>query len=431
MRSINVGIIGAGTVGSGVWELLSKNSGLIENKSGIVVRILLVADKDTARKKALGIPDRVFTKTVEDVIANPEIDIVVELIGGTTDAHKLIIQAANNGKHIVTANKALLAKHGAEILNSVMKNSVELGFEASVGGGIPIIKTITESLIGNRITKLIGILNGTSNFILTKMTREGLGFAKALKAAQELGFAESDPLLDISGGDARHKITILSSLAFNTLIDHDRVYVEGIDKIDIRDIQYAGEFGFITKLLAVGELMDDGILVKVHPALVRMDNPLAAVMWEDNAVMVYSDFLGKSMYYGKGAGALPTASAVVADILDIAWRVVNRGEYNRNRYTFFRNLPQLDFSVNRTRYYFRFNVLDRPGILSRISGVLGDNNISIASVIQKEAEEKHEHVPLVMMTHMALEADVQKAISKIDAFGEVEGKGTIIRVMEE
>ncbi|UCB46365.1 MAG: homoserine dehydrogenase [Spirochaetota bacterium] len=431
MRSINIGIIGAGTVGSGVWELFSLNKDLIENKSGMVIKIMRIADKDNKKKKTLGIPDRVFTNSAEDVISDPDVDIVVELIGGTTDARECIIKAASNGKHIVTANKALLAKHGIEILTSVMKNEVELGFEASVGGGIPIIKTINEALIGNRITRLIGILNGTSNFILTKMTREKLGFTQALKIAQEMGFAEADPTLDISGGDARHKITILSSLAFNTMIDHDKVYMEGIDKIDIKDIQYAEEFGFVTKLLAVAELLDAGILVRVHPTLVSRDNPLAAVMWEDNAVMVHSDFLGKSMYYGKGAGAKPTASAVVADILDIAQRVINRAEYNKNRYTFFKDLPQIGFSANRTRYYFRFNVLDRPGILSRISGVLGDNNISIASVIQKETEEQYEHVPLVMLTHEAVEADVQNAISKINTFDEVEGKGIIIRVMEE
>jgi homoserine dehydrogenase len=431
MQIINIGIIGAGTVGSGVWELLSSNRDLIESKSGVAIKVIKIADKDNKKKKILDIPDHVFTNSAEDVITNPDIDIVVELMGGTTDAREFIVKAANNKKHIVTANKALLAKYGIEIMTSIMKNEVELGFEASVGGGIPIIKTINEALIGNRITKLIGILNGTSNFILTKMTREKLGFTEALKAAQEMGFAETDPLLDISGGDARHKITILSSLAFNTMIDHDRVYMEGIDGIDIKDIQYAGEFGFVTKLLAVAELLKDGILVRVHPALVNRDNPLAAVMWEDNAVMVHSDFLGKSMYYGKGAGAKPTASAVVADIMDIAQRVMNRAEYNKNRYTFFREHHQVDFSENRTRYYFRFNVLDRPGILSRISGVLGDNNISIASVIQKETEEQYEHVPLVMLTHDAVEADVQNAISKINTFSEVEGKGIIIRVMEE
>jgi homoserine dehydrogenase len=429
MRSVEIGILGTGTVGSGVWALLQKNKDLVRNKSGIDLRIAKVSDKDPERKRALQIPDELFTEDPIEVLEHPDIDIVVELIGGTTVAKELILLAAEKRKHIVTANKALLAKHGAEIFSKVLANEVEIGFEGSVGGGIPIIKTIREALVGNRITKIVGILNGTSNFILTKMTREGINFAQALEAAKELGFAEADPHLDISGGDARHKITILSSFAFNTMIDHDSVYMEGIEGIDIKDILYAEELGFVTKLLAVAQLTDHGILVNVHPALVNKENPLAAVLWEDNAVMVESDFLGRSMYYGKGAGARPTASAVVADIADIAGRILGRSEYNSMRYTFFEKLPQLEFEKNRARYYFRFNVVDRPGVLSKIAGVLGDNNISIASVIQKETEEKFEHVPLVMMTHDAVEADVRKAKAVIDTFDEVEKDIRIIRVL--
>jgi homoserine dehydrogenase len=429
MREVAVGLLGAGTVGSGVWELIKKNGALIKNKSGIDLRVLKVADKDQKRKKTLGISDEVFTQDPMEVLNHPDIDIVVELIGGTTVAKELILSAAGKKKHIVTANKALLAQYGGEIFDRVLQEEVEIGFEASVGGGIPIIKTIREALVGNRITKIIGILNGTSNFILTKMTREGIDFDRALEQAQALGFAETDPNLDISGGDARHKIAILSSFAFNTVIDHDSVYMEGIDGIDIKDIAYAEEFGFVTKLLAVAQLTDHGILVKVHPTLVNKENPLAAVLWEDNAVMVESDFLGTSMYYGKGAGARPTASAVVADVTDIAGRILSRSEYNSKRYAFFSDLPQIAFEKSRTRYYFRFNVLDRPGILSKIAGVLGDNRISIASVIQKEKEEKFEHVPLVMMTHDAVEEDVRKAMKTIDSFPEVEGESRIIRVL--
>lgn len=431
MRKIELGILGIGTVGGGVWDLLRKNRDLIRNKSGIDLKIAKVADKDTKRKGVLGIPDDIFTEDPIEVLEHPDIDIVVELIGGTTVARELIIRAAEKHKHIVTANKALLARHGPEVFKIVVENEVEIGFEASVGGGIPIIKTIREALVGNRIKKIIGILNGTSNFILTKMTREGIDFNQALEAAQRLGFAEADPYLDISGCDARHKITILSSFAFNTMIDHDSVYMEGVDGIDIKDIGYAEEFGFVTKLLAVAQLTDHGILVKVHPTLVSRENPLAAVLWEDNAVMVESDFLGTSMYYGKGAGAKPTASAVVADVVDISERILGKSEYNSKRYTFFRDLPQLEFETNRTRYYFRFNVLDRPGILSKIAGVLGQNNISIASVIQKEKEEELKYVPLVMMTHDAVEADVKRAIAKIDSFPEVEKNSKIIRVLTE
>jgi homoserine dehydrogenase len=431
MRKIELGILGAGTVGSGVWDLLRKNRDIIRNKSGIDLKIVKVADKDPKRKGVLGIPDDIFTEDPIEVLEHPDIDIVVELIGGTKVARELIIRAAKKHKHIVTANKALLARHGPEVYKIVVENEVEIGFEASVGGGIPIIKTIREALIGNRVKKIIGILNGTSNFILTKMTREGIDFNQALEAAQRNGFAEADPYLDISGGDARHKITILSSFAFNTMIDHDSVYMEGVDGIELKDIGYAEELGFVTKLLAVAQLTDHGILVKVHPTLVSRENPLAAVLWEDNAVMVESDFLGTSMYYGKGAGAKPTASAVVADVVDISERILGKSEYNSKRYTFFRDLPQVEFDTNRARYYFRFNVLDRPGILSKIAGVLGQNNISIASVIQKEKEEELKYVPLVMMTHDAVEANVKRAIAKIDSFPEVKKNSKIIRVLTD
>ncbi len=431
MKTIKVGILGLGTVGSGVYELLRKNGDHISTKSGVRIIIEKTADTDVQRKAALGIPDGVFTTAASDVLENPDIDVVVELIGGTTIAKELTVQAIRNGKHIVTANKALLATHGREIFEEVLKSKVELGYEASVGGGIPIIKTIREALIGNTIQKIVAILNGTTNFILTSMTREGLDFRAALEKAQELGFAEADPTLDVSGGDARHKITILSSLAFSSYIDHDRVYVEGIEHISERDMEYADELGFVLKLLAIAEKTEQGVLVRVHPALVSGDDPLAAISWEDNAVMVYSDFLGKSMYYGKGAGAYPTASAIVADIADIAHKVKSDGEYDRYSYVFNRNLPQLPFESSVSRYYLRFHVLDRPGILSKIAGILGKNQISIASVIQKETEEEHEYVPLVMLTHSARESNMKKAVSEINVLDELEGAGVILRVIDE
>jgi homoserine dehydrogenase len=431
MKRIEIGMLGLGIVGSGVYRLIDRNRELISKKSGVDMHVRKVADLKEELKGALGIPDGVFTKSAQEVLNDPDIDLVVELIGGTTAARDLMLEAIRKRKHVVTANKALLAKHGKEIFSEVLENRVEIGFEGSVGGGIPIIKTVREALVGNRITKIVGILNGTTNFILTKMTKEGLDFGRALKAAQERGFAEADPTLDVSGEDARHKITILSSLGFNTQIDMSRVHVEGIEKIDKRDIQYAGELGFVLKLLATGERFDGGVLVKVHPALVSKENPLAAISWEDNAIVLYSDFLGKSMYSGKGAGANPTASAVVADIAEIALRVKNKMEYNRNAYTFFQDLAQLPFEESKSRYYFRFHVLDRPGILSRISGILGECNISIASVIQKESEEEREHVPLVMLSHTALEADVRRAIARIDLLSELEGPSRIIRVIED
>ena len=430
MQSVNIGILGLGTVGSGVYELLGKNGDLISTRSDVRINVKMVADVDPSKKKEYSIPDNIFSVEASDVIENPDIDVVVELIGGTTVARELMLKALRKGKHVVTANKALLAEHGKEIFGTALANNVNLGYEASVGGGIPIIKTIREALVGNVIHRVMGILNGTSNFILTKMTREGIDFDSALRIAQELGFAEADPTLDISGGDAQHKIVILASLAFNTAIDMQHVYVEGVEHIERRDMQYADELGFVLKLLAHAERMDDGVLVKVHPTLVPRDNPLAAISWEDKAIMVYSDFLGKSMYYGKGAGKRPTASAVVADIVDISQRISCGAECDRGLYSFTQELPQLPFDRSRSRYYLRFFVLDRPGILSKISGILGDNDISIASVIQKETEEERQHVPLVMMTHEAHEAHITRAIEAIDRLPEVEGKSRIIRVID-
>jgi homoserine dehydrogenase len=430
MQGVQVGILGLGTVGSGVYELLQKNGDLIRTRSDVDVRLNKVADIDASKKVQYAIPDNVFSADAADVVDNPDIDVVVELIGGTGIARELMLRAIRNGKHVVSANKALLAKHGTEIFSAALDKQVNLGYEASVGGGIPIIKTIREALVGNVINRVMGILNGTSNFILTKMTREGIDFDSALTVAQELGFAEADPTLDISGGDAQHKIVILASLAFNTVIDIEQVYVEGIEHIEKRDMQYADELGFVLKLLAHAERVEEGVLVKVHPSLVPRDNPLASINWEDNAVMVYSDFLGKSMYYGKGAGKRPTASAVVADVVDIAQRIVCGAQCDKALYSFTRDLTQLHFDMSRSRYYLRFFVLDRPGILSKISGILGDNEISIASVIQKETEEEHQHVPLVMMTHEAREAHIRKAIDTIDGLPEVEGKSRIIRVID-
>ncbi|HEB33211.1 MAG TPA: homoserine dehydrogenase [Spirochaetes bacterium] len=430
MKNVKIGILGIGTVGAGVYELLEKHKKVIGKKSGIDIEIKKIADKAAERRKLLNIPASIFTPDADDVISDPDIRIVVQLIGGTTVSRELMLKAISHKKNIVTANKALLAEHGVEIFKAVVKEEVEFGYEASVGGGIPIIKTIRESLVGNQIDKVIGIVNGTTNFILTKMMREDLSFDEALKIAQELGFAEADPYLDVSGWDACHKITILSSLAFNTPVDMSKVFVEGIEGIHMKDIQYADELGFVPKLLAIAERHDNGVLVRVHPSLVSKENPLAAVSWEDNAIMLYSDFLGKSMYYGKGAGAKPTASAVVGDITDIALKITSKTEYNKNRYSFYQDLQQKDFETSRTKFYFRFSALDRPGILSKIAGILGKNNISIASVIQKETEEEFEHVPLVILTHEALEADTRRAVKEIDGLSEVEGKSIKIRVIE-
>jgi len=431
MKKVEIAIIGLGTIGAGLYRLIMKNGELIRNKSGINIVIKKAVDVNMDKKNELGIPDSVFSTSADEALDDKNIDIIVELIGGTTVARELILSGIERGKHIVTANKALLAQYKSEIISILVSKGLELGCEASVGGGIPIIKTLKEALVGNEIYKIVGILNGTSNFILTKMIKEGVSFPEALKTAQTLGFAEADPTLDVSGGDAKHKITILSSLAFNTEVDINKVYVEGIEEIESMDVGYAIELGFVLKLIAVAERVDDGIIVGVHPALVSVKNPLAAVNWEDNAIMVYSDFLGKSMYYGKGAGANPTSSAVVADIVDIALKIKSNYEYNPKVYSFFNNLNQLNFEKSEYRYYFRFNVFDRPGILSKISGILGDHNISIAKKKKKEVEEKNEYVPLIMLTHRALEKNVRKAFREIVNLKEVKGKNTILRVIDD
>lgn len=430
MRNVHIGIIGLGTVGSGVYELLRRNGTLLRERLGIGIEVWKVADRGIQKKEKLGIPDMMFTQSAEEVVNDAEVEILVELIGGTTAAKELMVKAIRNGKHIVTANKALLAEHPKDIVNAVVKNRVELGFEGSVAGGIPIVKTIKEALVANRIYKIIGILNGTTNFILSKMTKEGFSFAEALRIAQGLGFAEANPHLDISGGDARHKITILASLAFNTMIDIKDVYVEGIDHIDGLDIRYAAELGFVTKLLAIAERKDSGVFVRVHPALISRENPLAAISGEDNAIMVYSDYLGKSMYSGKGAGAKPTASAVVSDIVDIALKIKNTREYNAKSYSFFQNLKQLEFDMCTARYYFRFNALDKPGVLSKISGILGKNGISISSVIQKETKQEHESVPLVITSYTARESDVQRSLEEITHLHEIKGESRLIRIID-
>jgi len=429
MPTVNIGVVGLGVVGSGVYQLLSEHQKDIENKSGVRINLRWACDLDGRKKDQLRIPDDIFTDSVDRVLDDDSVDLVVELIGGTDIAKEITLRAIERKKHVVTANKALIAHHGKSIFEAVVNNRVEFGFEASVGGGIPIIKTLLEGLVGNEINKIVGIVNGTTNFILTMMTKENIDFIRALKIAQEKGFAESDPTLDISGGDASHKITILASLAFKSWVELSGVFVEGIDKISINDIKYAGELGFVLKLLAIAEKVDSGIIVKVHPSLVSSNNPLAYINWENNAIVVDSDYLGTSMYYGKGAGSRPTASAIVADIVDIALRIQNRDCYNPSRYSFFRRVTQIPFGESVSRYYFRFNVLDRPGMLAKIAGVLGKNNISIASVIQKESDEVGEYVPLVLMTHTAKERDVQKAISEIDRFPEIKERSIIIRVV--
>ncbi|MEN2997727.1 MAG: homoserine dehydrogenase [Brevinematia bacterium] len=428
MRKVVVGVVGFGTVGGGVVDILQKNRELIRERAGVDVELKYVASKNFGGS---GVEILYAKKTSDynDIIQDKEVDIVVELVGGIDVPFDILTKAMKSGKSVVTANKALLSEKGNEIFSFAKQYGVAIGFEASVAGGIPIIRVLADSLVGDRISQILGILNGTTNFILTKMFEENMDFASALKKAQELGFAEADPTLDIDGIDTAHKISILARLAFNAYIDFNSVYVEGIRNISLDDVKYAYELGFVVKLLGISRLDDDGTIeVRVHPALISKTNQLAFVRNEYNAVLVESKNLGTSMYYGKGAGRYPTAVSVVADIVEIAKNISNPKLVAKMRD--FENREIKSIGDIYSRYYLRFSVIDRPGVLSAISKILGDNNISIAAVIQKEVSP-HEFVPLVMVTHHAREKDLVKALSEINNLKVVKGQGVMIRIVDE
>lgn len=427
--AIHVGIIGFGTVGTGVIKILFQKQRELEEKIGFPIVIEKVADLDIKRERGITLPQNVIVTDSGEVIDSPSIDIVVELIGGIHPAKEFILRAIKNGKHVVTANKALLATEGHEIFKIAYENNIEIGFEAAVAGGIPIIKIVREALIGNKIQAIYGIINGTSNYILTKMTDERVDFSTALKEAQNLGYAEADPTLDIEGIDAAHKLTILASLAFGTQISFKDVYTEGISKITPLDIEFSSEFGYKIKLLAIAKQLDKKIELRVHPTMVPKGYLISNVNGVFNAVYVEGDAIGPSLYYGKGAGEMPTGSAVVSDIIDIA-RNIKKGAVNRLQSVTVSERADLTIKKMedvQSNYYFRFSVIDKPGVLSKIAGILGGYGISIKSVIQK-GRKKEETVPLVMMTHEAVEKDVNQALKEIDKLDVVTGKTMFIRV---
>lgn len=421
MREVRVGIVGFGVVGTGTAKILLNHRELIRKKTGIDLILKKVADKDLTRKREIVLPENVLTSDAMDVIKNPEIDIVVELIGGIRTAKEFIMEALRNGKHVVTANKALLAEEGNDIFALAKEKGLQIGFEASVGGGIPIIKVMREGLVANKMLAIYGIINGTTNYILTKMTNEGIDFQDALREAQQLGYAEADPTLDIEGIDSAHKITILASLAYGIPLSFDKVYCEGITKITAQDIAFAKEFGYKIKLLAITKILNGEIELRVHPTMIPEDYLIAKVDGVFNAIYVEGDNVGATLYYGRGAGSMPTGSAVVSDIVDIA-----KGS-NPLPLDFSENLKIKPIEEIESMYYFRFSALDRPGVLSKISGVFGEHNISIASVIQK-GRSKAGAVPLVILTHKAREKDVIGALEKIDKLPVVAAKSVFIRV---
>mgnify|MGYP001157992791 CR=1 FL=1 len=434
MKPIAVGLLGIGTVGSGTWDVLQRNAGEIRRRAGRAIRITRVADKDQKKARRLvGGKARVGGNAFELARA-PDIDIIVELIGGTGIAKDLVLEAIAHGKHVVTANKALLAKHGNRIFAAAQKKGVMVAFEASVGGGIPIIKALREGLAANRIEWIAGIINGTSNFILSEMRDKGASFADALRDAQAKGYAEADPTFDIEGVDAAHKLTILSALAFGIPMQFPKAYTEGISKLTQADIGYAEELGYRIKLLGITRRAKKGIELRVHPTLVPARRLIANVEGVMNAILVKGDAVGATMYYGAGAGSQPTASAVVADLVDVT-RLITADPEHRVPHLAFQpdqlsDMPILPIGAVQTSYYLRMRVLDKPGVLARITRILADSRISIDAMVQKEPGEGEQRVDIVMLTHRALEKDVDAAMARIERLPTVVGRVTRIRLEE-
>ena len=432
MRPINVGLLGIGTVGGGTWDVLGRNADEIQRRAGRAIRIARVADKDLKKARKLVRGKAKVTPDAFEVTRARDVDIVVELIGGYTVAKDLVLDAIRHGKHVVTANKALLATHGNEIFAAAQKKDVMVAFEAAVGGGIPIIKALREGLTANRIEWIAGIINGTSNFILSEMREKGLPFATVLKEAQKKGYAEADPTFDIEGIDAAHKLTILSALAFGIPMQFGKAYTEGISRLTREDIGYAEELGYRIKLLGITRRARKGIELRVHPTLIPARRLIANVEGVMNAILVKGDAVGPTMYYGAGAGSLPTASAVVADLVDVTRLITAYPEHR---------VPHLAFQPDRlsddrilpigeveTSYYLRMRVLDRPGVLADVTRILADSRISIDAMVQKEPGEGAKRVDIVLLTHLAVEKNVDAAIRRIEKLRTVVGTVTRIRL---
>lgn len=410
-NQVNIGILGLGTVGTGVARILLEQKELLRTRSGLNFNLTAISELDWNRDRVLDLTGVRCTTQADEVLNDPDIDIVVETIGGYEPAFTFISRALQNKKHVVTANKALIATRGRELFKLAEQNGVDLLFEASVGGGIPIIKGLREGLVANKINSIYGILNGTSNYILSRMHQDELEFDQALKEAQAKGFAEADPTLDVGGGDAAHKLTILATLASSAFVDFHQLSVEGITNITKLDITFAKSFGYTIKLLAVYRALENGLDLRVHPTLVPNTHLLAAVNNELNAVFVNGDFVGNTMFYGPGAGERPTASAIVSDIVDLS-RNLDQHLTNRAVHSD-RAAATVPLAEITNRFYLRFFTLDAPGILSKISGILGAHNISIASMVQLETHEQDHYVPIVLLTHEASEQAMAEALDEI------------------
>jgi homoserine dehydrogenase len=438
MKPIQVGLLGIGTVGSGTFEVLNRNQEEIQRRAGRPIQITMVADLDTARAQEIVGNAVKVVNDARQVIANPDIDIVVELIGGYGIAKQLVLEAIAAGKHVVTANKALLAVHGTEIFAAAHKKGVMVAFEAAVAGGIPIIKALREGLSANRIHWVAGIINGTTNFILSEMRDKGLAFGDVLKQAQALGYAEADPTFDIEGVDAAHKATIMAAIAFGVPVQFDKAYVEGITKLEAQDIRYAEQLGYRIKLLGISKRTATGIELRVHPCLVPAKRLIANVEGAMNAVMVQADAVGTTLYYGKGAGSEPTASAVIADLVDVT-RLHTADPLNRVPHLAFQpetfdqamsNLPVLPMEQVVTSYYLRLRVADQAGVLAQITGIFAQAVISIDAVLQREAGEGENQTDLIILTHDCVEAKMNQALAQMQQLSTVLAPITRIRKEE-
>ncbi len=431
---MNVGLLGLGTVGGGTLTVLRRNAAEITRRAGREIRVTMAAARDLDKAKMYAAPDLKLTDDAYAIVDNPDIDIVVEMIGGEHPAKELILRAIENGKHVVTANKALIANHGTEIFAAAQRKGVMVAFEAAVAGGIPIIKAIREGLTANRIEWIAGIINGTTNFILTEMRDKGADFADVLKEAQRLGYAEADPTFDVEGVDAAHKLTIMSAIAFGIPMQFDKAYIEGITKLTGDDVKYAEQLGYRIKLLGITKRTKNGIELRVHPALIPARRLIANVDGAMNAILVKGDAVGVTMYYGAGAGAEPTASSVVADLVDVT-RMHTADPHSRVPHLAFQpdtlsDEPILAMDDVRTAYYLRLRAFDKPGVLADVTRILADLDISIDAMVQKEPHEGQELVDIVILTHTCLEKNVNAAMVKIEALAAISEPVARIRLEE-
>lgn len=434
IKVLSVGILGLGTVGGGTYTVLTRNAAEITRRSGVEIRVIQVADRNIAHAKAMVSSDIEVTDDAFAVVNNPNVDVVVELIGGYTLSKDLVLQAIANKKHVVTANKALIALHGNEIFAAAKANNVMVAFEAAVAGGIPIIKALREGLAANKIEWVAGIINGTTNFILTEMREKGLNFSDVLGEAQRLGYAEADPTFDVEGIDAAHKLTIMSAIAFGMPMKFEQAYTEGITKLQQVDIKYAEELGYRVKLLGITKRTASGVELRVHPTLIPEKRLVANVNGAMNAVVVKGDAVGPTLYYGAGAGSEPTASAVVADLIDVA-RLMDANSAQRVPYLAFQpeqvqDLAILPIDEVQSAYYLRLRASDKPGVLADVTKILGDRDISIDAMLQKEPDENETEADIVILTHITVEKNMNAAIAAIESLSAINGKVVRIRMEE-